>query len=241
MRTFIKFFIALAFVSLIQGSNNTISSDSRDTLYRQEHGQQCSNVSDPQSFPELQCLPWPYRVGPPGDRFLRLGYCTTYDDSSGIQSFATCSYMFSDAFEVQKQRDGDGGMWYIELPKNICALNDFMCGPLNRTGRLCSECKDGYGLAVTSIGFQIPCSKCTNFWYPIALYIFMELVPITIFYLVILVFQINITTAPMTCYIMISQSPSLWWRFSFIGEDMHVSRRMFMLNDHLDLYMKVNL
>ena len=143
MRTFIKFFIAIVFLSQLQGSNS-VSSDSHDLLYRQEHGQQCSNVSDPQIFPELTCLPWPNRVGPYGVRLLRLGYCTTYDDNSGIQSFATCSYIFSDAFEVQKQGDGDGGMWYIELPKNICALNDFMCGPLNRTGRLCSECKDGY-------------------------------------------------------------------------------------------------
>ena len=42
----------------------------------------------------------------------------------------------------------------------------------------------------------------------------------------------------MTCYIMVCQIFALWWRFSFVGEDLHVSRRMFMLNNDLDLYMK---
>ena len=114
-----------------------------------------------------------------------------------------------------------------------------MCEPLNRKGRLCSECKDGYGLAVMSTGFQIPCSKCTGGWYKIPLYLFLEFVPITVFYLIILIFKINVTSAPMVAYIVMCQHYVFWWSFSFIGEDLHTSRRMFMLSNHLDLFTKV--
>jgi hypothetical protein len=69
---------------------------------------------------------------------------------------------------------------------------------------------------------------------------FLEIVPITIFYFaVILVFQINITSAPMTCYIMYSQLIPLWWNFAFGGGDpLNVSRRMFILNHQSEFFRK---
>jgi hypothetical protein len=69
---------------------------------------------------------------------------------------------------------------------------------------------------------------------------FLEIVPVTIFYFaVILVFQINVTSAPMTCYIMYSQFIPLWWNFSFSGEDINVSRQMFVLNHQSEFFRKL--
>ncbi len=39
---------------------------------------------------------------------------------------------------------------YIQLPNNISELNDFMCGPVNRKGRVCNECIDGFAPSVIS-------------------------------------------------------------------------------------------
>ena len=72
-----------------------------------------------------------------------------------------------------------GGM-YIQLPENISKLNDYMCGPMNRKDRMCSECIDGFAPSVTSSGYE--CSNCTDNWYGIPLYLFLEIFPITIFY-----------------------------------------------------------
>ena len=95
----------------------------------------------------------------------------------------------------------DGLHWYIQLPDNISELNDYMCGPLNRKGRLCSECKDGYGLATTSVGFQyFECSKCAGTWYGVPLFLFLEMFPLTVLYLVILLVQVNITSSSITCF-----------------------------------------
>ena len=92
---------------------------------------------------------------------------------------------------------------YIQLPDNISQLNHYMCGPMNRKGRICSECIDGFAPSVTSFGYV--CSNCTGSWYGIPLYLFLEFVPIIIFYLAVLVFQISVTSSPMTFCVMYSQ------------------------------------
>ena len=88
---------------------------------------------------------------------------------------------------------------------------------------------------------QLYHSNCTDSgWYGILLYMFLEIVPVTIFYFVlILIFQINITSAPMTCYIMYSQLIPLWWNFAFSGEDINVSRQLFILNHQSEFFRKL--
>ena len=92
---------------------------------------------------------------------------------------------------------------YTQLPRNLSQLNDYMCGPLNRKGLVCNKCADGFGPSVTSFGYK--CANCTDAWYGVPLFLIIEFVPITVFYLVILVFQISVTSAPMPCFIMFAQ------------------------------------
>jgi len=94
---------------------------------------------------------------------------------------------------------------YLELSTTISHLNDFMCGPLNRKGLLCSDCLDGFGHAVFTTGSA--CENCTGqSYFRIALHLLLELVPITAFYLLILVFQIRVTSAPLNGFILYSQA-----------------------------------
>ncbi|CAI8009090.1 hypothetical protein GBAR_LOCUS6154 [Geodia barretti] len=51
---------------------------------------------------------------------------------------------------------------YSEMPSNASQLDEVMCGPYNRRGLLCGECKDGYGPAVYS--FDQKCAKCSSLW-----------------------------------------------------------------------------
>ena len=125
-----------------------------------------------------------------------LGVCLTNEDKGTF-----ISYCGSFKFYDQSATVTDGV--FVELPDNISELNDYMCGPMNRKGRVCSECIDGFAPSVTSIGYE--CSNCTDNWYGVPLYLFLEFVPITIFYLAVLVFQISVTSAPMTCCVMYSQ------------------------------------
>ena len=92
---------------------------------------------------------------------------------------------------------------YLKLPNNISELNDYMCGPMNRKGRICSECIDGFAPSVTSIGYI--CSNCTGAWYGVPLYLLLEFVSITLFYILVLVCQISVTSSPLTYCVMYSQ------------------------------------
>ena len=126
---------------------------------------------------------------------LRLGSCMTYEEGNQT-SVARCQYFVLHERNVTENR-------YIELPDNLTELNDHMCGPMNRKGLVCSECIDGFGPSLTSIGYQ--CANCTDAWYGVPLFLFLEFAPITVFYLTILLFRINLTSAPMTSFVFYCQ------------------------------------
>ena len=94
---------------------------------------------------------------------------------------------------------------YIKLPMNVTELNNYMCAPLNRDGFLCSKCRDGFGQSMTVMESRPQCYKCEKTWTGVVLYLFLEFVPITVIFVIILVFCIRVISAPMTCFIMYSQ------------------------------------
>ena len=127
---------------------------------------------------------------------LRVGYCMTYEEMERTIYIATCA--FSGNFTTSSNGR------YVELPvKNASELNYYMCEPMNRRGRLCSECTDGFGTSIISLNFV--CSDCNGDWYGVPLYLFLEFVPITIFFVAILFFRVNITSAPMVAFVFFSQ------------------------------------
>lgn len=130
---------------------------------------------------------------------LKVGYCMTYEEKQGI-FLAHCQYFqgITDSYGYRITHDN-----YIKLPSNFSDLNDYMCGPMNRKGRLCSECIDGFGPSIMSLGFM--CSNCADAWHGVPLYLFLEFIPITVFCVIILIFGINLTSAPMVAFVYFSQ------------------------------------
>ena len=157
-----------------------------------------------------------------GEPILGAGYCATYSDYTKLVSILDCPYFQPNGYNYTTPRS-------ILFPKNLSQLNDYMCGPLNRTGLVCSECADGFGPSVTSFGYK--CVNCTNAWYGVPLFLFLEFVPITVFYLIVLVFQISVTSAPMPCFIISSQFIIATFDL-FIMQD---RQRPQVITDHWDL------
>ena len=123
---------------------------------------------------------------------LSIGYCMTVDENEKL--FVTkCPY-----FQLEGHNVSDLGNF--KLPDNTSELNDYMCGPMNRKGFLCKDCIDGFAVSFTSMGHK--CSNCTDAWYGIPLYLLIELAPTTVFYLIILIFQVHMTSSPMTSIIL---------------------------------------
>ena len=151
---------------------------------------QCECYTDPNTEGIVKCGPQ--------EAQLRVGYCMSYEQGEGI--CVASSFYFQGSTHSFKTTDDKN---YIKLPKNISQLNDYMCGSMNRKGRVCSQCIDGYGPSIISFGSV--CSNCTDAWYGVPLYLFLEFFPITVFYIIILLFRINVTSAPMVGFVFFSQ------------------------------------
>ena len=127
---------------------------------------------------------------------LELGICTTFD---GRQlSVAGCK----EYFEHNRLYNITNSV-YMELPIRLTELTESMCAPLNRRSVVCSECKNGFGLSINSFGYK--CTNCNGAWYAVPLTLFLEFGPVTLFYLLILVFRVSVTSPPMPCFIMTAQ------------------------------------
>ena len=95
-----------------------------------------------------------------------------------------------------------------ELPCNPCKpdqLNRLMCDHYNRKGLLCRKCREGYCLAVYSYDQKcVDCSKL-SIGYAITVYLMLEFIPVTLFFICIVIFRLNITSGPLLGYVLFSQ------------------------------------
>ena len=111
----------------------------------------------------------------------------TYNNTTGVTEYGACPYIahYSNIVDY---------FFYIQLPSNVSLLNEYMCGLLNREGPLCGKCKGGYGAALYS--YTLECSKCWGHGYGWVLYYFLELFPITVIYILVVIFHIIATECP---------------------------------------------
>ena len=94
---------------------------------------------------------------------------------------------------------------YFLLPQNVSALNDSICGKLNRRGVLCGKCEDGYGPVVNSDSFKCKNCSASETKYHWAFYLLTEFLTITIFFIIIVFFNIGVTSAPANAFIFFAQ------------------------------------
>lgn len=93
------------------------------------------------------------------------------------------------------------GSEYLPIPADPSKLEDKICAPYHRRGPLCSKCAEGY--AVSSFSIFLTCVKCpTSRWLE---YFALTLLPLTVFYFVILFFRFRATSAWLDAYILYSQ------------------------------------
>ena len=123
---------------------------------------------------------------------LEIGYCMTVTNSSQVVS--QCPYMpytrnFSQFHSI-----------YQVLPSDLDEVNVSMCSVFNRKGFLCSECKEGYGLAAYRY-YGLICVKCSSSILKWVGYILLEFIPPTLIFLVMLIFRVNINSGGFTSYI----------------------------------------
>ena len=131
---------------------------------------------------------------------FNAGECTNYNDTTKVRYQGYCPYIF----ELDSHILVDT---YQEMAFNISScsqLNEVMCGQMKREGLLCSKCKKGYGPDLYSRKSNcVRCSKETLWMW--ILYLAMLLTPLTIFFIIVIIFNVRATSPPFTAFILYCQ------------------------------------
>ena len=135
---------------------------------------------------------------------IAAGFCMTYDktrqyvgeNSSSLLIVGTCPY---GALHNTTNRK------FTTLPTDPTQVNSSQCAPYNRRGLFCGECLEGFGPSVYS--FDLHCANCSHMstTAAISLYLVVELLPITVFYVTVLIFRPVLLTGPQLGYVVSCQ------------------------------------
>ena len=142
---------------------------------------------------------------------LRLASCVFYDSQTDDVVVAACPFLFPKHMIKNN---------VIPLPQNVSELNAIICGNLSREvkGPLCGKCINGTGPSIYSTGNEcVPCSPVN-----VVYYLLLQYLPTTVIVLVVVVFRLNVTAAPMAHYVLFCNMIVLYLRFlayplSFVG------------------------
>ena len=132
--------------------------------------------------------------------YRKINYCVSQMNSGELLA-GLCRYGYQQNSSLVYNRI------YSLLPENPDDLNEIQCQQYKRKGLLCGECTEDHGPSIYSFKYTLKCSKCSHMS-PVAasaVYLVLELVPVTIFFFLIMTFRINIMSGPLLGYIIFCQ------------------------------------
>ena len=142
----------------------------------------------------VHCKNNPYQLS------VQFCYCMTYNVKLNEVLVGTCIYGC-------KLVGVSGGCvtHHSIVTNNSEMINNETCGEYNRDGQLCGNCKEGYGPPVYS--YSLKCVKCkkSDFKSNLLKYIAVAFIPLTGFYLLVMLFKIRVTSTPAVVFILTSQ------------------------------------
>ena len=131
---------------------------------------------------------------------LDSAMCMSYDETTGV-IWGYCPYN-SCTLRTNHKCIGRG-FRYVKIPRNPLLINNVMCGEINRTGVLCSECMDGLSPAVFHYG--MPCVTCLGYTRGWLLYLLLAFLPSTFFFLLLTALQIHVSSSALDSMVLICQ------------------------------------
>ena len=129
---------------------------------------------------------------------IAVSYCMTYYNSSDELVIGYCQIANRRATQHFKSLNINRA--YVTLPQNANNLSH-NCRDLNTEGLFCGQCKPGYGWAINSLSPR--CIKCKQHGHITILYVFLFIfLPLTTFFIIIIVFRPNFPSGQMLGYII---------------------------------------
>ena len=145
------------------------------------------------------CADWPFEIITCDEDSLnasiRIGYCMTYDNETDDVRVGFCqqSYVRNNSYKFN-----------YPLPTELSALSDQTCGPFNRDGLHCGKCQEGFAVPPFNFLYE-GCINCTSVSYGWLKLIIFAYVPITVIFIVTVVFSISVVSGPVNSFILFAQ------------------------------------
>ena len=134
---------------------------------------------------------------------MQRGCCFWANAESSELIFGSCP-----PFNSQHDNRPDGDEMSVEV---VCSDHDedvsYPCA-YNRTGKMCGQCEANRTVAINS--FVLECINCDN-QYGWLMFIGIQIVPLTIFLLLLMFFGVSLNYLSTNSYILFSQMVSLWF------------------------------
>ena len=131
--------------------------------------------------------------------YVGAGTCLSFSDINDTTAvvLGSCPYV------PATRKPDEFFKYYLQLPQNISSSN-IMCSLFNRQGFLCSSCQPGYEISPYSHYFS--CAECDGQSYGVLWYVLLDLIPISLLYIVVVIFRIRATEAPLVGVVLFSQN-----------------------------------
>ena len=142
------------------------------------------------------------------DVFVVHYYCMTYNEVLNNTVVGHCLYNLFDG-------NSPFHRYYLKLPtlkhRNNTALCQFTekfdgisCTQYQyKTGPMCSGCVDGYASPVYS--YSLACVECKDYKYNWLKYIAVAFLPLTVFYIIVILFRISAASGALNGYVLMCQ------------------------------------
>ena len=134
------------------------------------------------------------------DISLMFCYCMAYNKFFNETVVGSCLAMCT-------SRNTPTCLLLNEVPavNDSSEINDKICNSLKKTGQLCGKCMKGYGIPAYS--HSLHCVQCnaSDFKHNLAKFLVVAFLPLTVFYSIVVVFKISITSGNMVGYVLICQ------------------------------------
>ena len=131
--------------------------------------------------------------------YIQWGFFMTYNEETS-QTLVAPWVVYTYSFNFKSDLPG-----FLSLSNRLEELNNFTCNYLGRTGFVCKECLPNKSPPVYAYTFE--CIDCdddelvVNWLY----YILLDFLPVTIFFLIVVVLNISTTSGPANAYIFFAQ------------------------------------
>ncbi len=201
---------------VLYGKENTVSLLALRTLDPRVIASQLAVeiLACPPGFVSVQCVDNPEMVCDcvcplvsnaiscsPGDRNITLFryYCLTYqyeEDNKRVPNKSLPLVLGKCPFNINGTK----------LPLKADDLDAFVCGPLHRTGLLCSQCKENYSVAINGHFECVPCNPALGWLW----FLLIKILPITVLFLLVAIFNFKATSPAMNGFVFFAQIVSTY-------------------------------